>query len=138
MDKRLGLYAGFIGDPLPAQFGGNVAVNAADYMRVTAGYGTYNGLTNSLSCWALGTRAFVPDWDFSPTAGLGVGGVILNAAALPTGTAVVQGVNQSSTFVFLTLGLDWQTSFGLYLGAGVNVSMGQAGSLPFVDVGWFF
>lgn len=137
MKDRLGVYAGFLGDPLPAQIGINIGLNLADYMRITAGYGTYSGEISSLQGYALGSRAFVPDWDFSPTMGLGLGSVSFDGNANGS-TSTLQGVSKSGSFLFLTVGVDWQIDFGLYLAAGINISNGQPGASPFVDVGWFF
>lgn len=39
MAKRYGLYLGLIGDPFLTIFGLNLAAHAADFLRVTAGWG---------------------------------------------------------------------------------------------------
>jgi len=142
MQKRIGVHLGLLGDPFPTLLGFNANYNVMDWVRVTAGYGsitaTVTGGELSATTFGFGGRFFVPDWNFSPVAGISWATVSVTV----TGTSVlgdVGGFSGSGSHLYATFGFDWQTGMGFSLGAGYNLSLKSGvGGLPYVNLGWYF
>lgn len=142
MKNRLGFHLGLIGDPFPTLIGGNVNYNIMDFLRATAGYGSFSvagtGGDISASTFGAGVRAMLPDWNFSPVVGLSWATVSVTFS----GTGVlgdIGGFTGSASHMYATFGIDWQTGMGFNLGAGYNYSLKSGvGGLPYLNLGWYF
>ena len=141
MLRRAGVYLGLIGDPFPTIVGVNLAYNAFDFARFTAGIGKISasiGATEA-SATTLGatSKFFVPGWNLSPVAGLGFSYVSVSQTG---GSKItVSNFNDSAAHVYATIGVDWQAASGFNIGAGYNVSFKSGvGGLPYLNLGWYF
>lgn len=65
-------------------------------------------------------RLFVPDWNFSPFAGVNYSSWSVEGVVSILGTTFDTGGGMPGVF-YLTFGLDWQADFGLNVGAGGNL-----------------
>ncbi len=142
--NKLGAYVGILGDPHPTLLGFNVAYNALDYMRVSAGFGQVSvstlslsnaGLTTestSLTTLGLGTKFMMPGWNFTPTVGFGYSHISITSTA-------VMPIDYKANNYYTNFGFDWQASTGFNLGGGLNVSLNSgAPTAPYINVGYFF
>ncbi len=141
MQRRAGVYLGLIGDPFPTIVGVNLAYNAFDFARVTAGIGKISASIGSseASATTLGTTAkfFVPGWNLSPVAGVGFSYVSVSQAG--GAKITVSNFTESAAHVYGTVGVDWQAASGFNVGAGYNLSFKSGvGGLPYLNLGWYF
>ena len=83
---------------------------------------------------------FVPGWNFSPTVGVGYAAITVTiSGTTETLSQSVGGFAASDSHTYVIAGIDWVTSGGFNLGAGVNISMKEGvGQLSFLNIGWFF
>lgn len=137
--KKIGGYVGILGDPAPTLLGINAAYNLTDYLRLTAGFGqvkasvTLNGASSDQSMTTLGAGAklLYPGWSLSPVLSLGYSHVSIDAGGIVADVA--------ANNVFMGVGMDWQAESGFNFGLGLNVAVsGASGTLPYVNLGWFF
>ena len=131
--KRFGLSVAYGGSPAPSMIGYQLNYNVGSLVRLSAGYGTLTGgVTQS-----VGVKFFVPGWSFSPFVGANYAKFTLNGSLAASASS--QGVPTQRLYVFTQYGLDWQTRFGLNLGAGVSQIMVKGiQSIGFGYLGWFF
>lgn len=78
----------------------NLNYNAVDFLRVHGGYGQF--LSIPVNVIEVGAKAFVPDWDISPTVGL-------SYLSIKFGSITV-------TAPVANFGADYTTKFGLNIG----------------------
>jgi len=141
--QPFGAYLSILGDPHPTLAGANVAYNAFDFLRATAGLGRVSMSVSvpdasgdfieeevaSVTSLGVSTKFFVPGWNFSPTIGLGYTHVFFSN---------VDVASIGSDNLYTNVGVDWQTESGFYVGAGMNVSLtGSAPTAPYLNLGWF-
>lgn len=134
-------------------FGVAVRYNVTDFLQLHAGYGSLSATTVdpssggtvsvSSSAYGAGARLFMPGWSFSPFFGFNyskwsaTGNVTLNGQTIDAGSGL-------PAVLYLTFGLDWQTSGGFNLGFGGHYLLAPSqltASLQFVPqiyIGWFF
>jgi hypothetical protein len=141
---QFGLSVDVLGRPFPSAAGVNASYNFASFLQGTVGFGQVptlaysDGSTLGISSIGAGGRLFVPGWNFSPTLGLHWAQVMLNATGAGSSNNSY-GFRTSGSHLYASLGFDWQTSYGLNLGLGYNVSLMEGvGSLPYFSLGWFF
>ncbi len=141
MLRKAGVYLGLIGDPFPTLVGVNLAYNAFDFARFSAGLGRVSATlgTSEASATTVGAGAkfFVPGWSLSPVAGMSFAYVSVSQSG--AGTVSVKNFGSSAAHVYATLGLDWQAASGFNVGAGYNLSFASGvGGLPYLNLGWYF
>jgi len=142
MTHQIGVHLGLLGDPFPTLLGFNANYNITDWVRATAGYGSITASVTGgelkATTFGAGARFFVPDWSFSPVAGISWATVSVTVS----GTGVigdVGGFSGSGSHMYATFGFDWQTGMGFSLGAGYNLSLKSGvGGLPYINLGWYF
>jgi hypothetical protein len=139
---RFGLYAG-LGDPFPSLWGIHAGYNLADFLRVTAGYGSFTYFTVNVTSMNVGVKGFVPGWKVSPMVGVNYNLISSNATTITVNTltfANPAGTNLNA--LTLNLGVDWQTDGGFLLGGAYNLPVGNAlwsgGSTFGIYIGYFF
>ncbi len=147
-DDELGLYGDVVGDPFPGLWGVNLAYNITDFLRLNAGYGSFPSTsltvgtaTGTLSASSIGGGAkfFVPGWNLSPTVGINYTNLSVGMSGVSVSGLSVGGLSASGSVFYATFGLDWQTSYGLDIGAGYNFMFSPTtGGLPYLNLGWFF
>jgi hypothetical protein len=138
MDHRLGAYLG-VDDPSPGLLGVNLAFNALDWLRITAGYASLSTSIgddqSSATTFGGGVRALVPGWDLSPSVGLAWAHVGYSG----DGNLTVGGFDQSGSQVYGSVGLDYQAHSGFNGAIGLNQSFRSGiGTSGYVNLGWFF
>ena len=123
-----------LNDPVPAVAGISVGYNVLDFLRLTAGVGRfnsdyeYNGITLKTRSvtYGAGVRFLVPGWNLSPVVGVS------------WATIATEGFPNDDHHVYAVGGLEWQTDFGLNIGAGYERSFdAKIGGLPYLNVGWY-
>lgn len=131
--KKLGMYLG-IGDPCPTVLGINLAYNVTDFLKASVGYGSISVLGASAKTLGAGIRGLVPGWNVSPTVGLHWAHVSYDGP----GIIEVGGFKESSSHIYTTLGVDWQTGAGFNLNGGYHYSFksGIGGGI-YLGAGWF-
>ncbi len=141
MRRKAGVYLGVLGDPFPTLIGVNLAYNAFDFARFTAGLGQISASLGNASASATtlggGARFFVPGWSLSPVAGLSFAYVAVSQSG---GTAItVANFTTSQALIYGNIGVDWQAASGFNVGLGYNLSfMSGLGGLPYINLGWYF
>lgn len=131
MNDRLGGYVSLFGDPYPATFGANVAYNVYDFLRVNGGVGTDRTNNVSATSFGIGAKAMVPGWPLTPIAGINWANT-----SVPNNSNV-RGI-QSGNHFYANAGLDWQTTFGVNIGAGWNQPLvSNASGLVYLNAGFF-
>ncbi len=131
--QRAGVTLG-LNDPVPAVAGISVGYNVFDFMRLTAGVGRfnsdyqYNGYTLKTKSvtYGAGARFMMPGWNLTPVIGMS------------WATIATEGFPNDDHHVYGVVGVEWQSDFGLNVGAGYERSSdSKIGGLPYVNVGWF-
>lgn len=138
MEHRLGAYLG-VDDPSPGLLGINLAYNAFDWLRFTAGYASLSTSIgddeSSATTIGAGVRALVPGWSLSPSVGLAYAHIGYSG----DGGLTVGGFNESGSQVYGSVGLDYQAHSGFNGAIGLNQSFRSGiGTSAYVNLGWFF
>lgn len=162
--NRFGLFLGVL-EPLGTLVSANAAYNFTSYLRAQLGFGYLSALGASLTTVGASVKAFVPGWNFSPVAGLGVSYASFSASTTATGTGTTTtdttkagAFSASGLKAYGILGADWQARGGFNVGFGVEITTGPETStvtgtgttttttttsgglylIPYVGLGWFF
>src|SRR5262249_31321358 len=99
--------------------GGNLGLNATDWLRLDLGYATTVFGTKKFDPQLQAdAKFFIPQWDFSPFVGLGSG--------------------PASGTLALMIGLDYTSSTGWNLGAGYSQVTTNGASGTFIYLGYYF
>lgn len=142
-EKKVGLSVSYFGDPFPSKFGGNLAYNVTDFVRITGGYGQGMAATSGTSkleakTYGFVARFFLPNRSITPVVGLGWAHVNLTLTGMP-GKMKVAGLTATGNHLYVTFGLDWQAGNGLNLRLGYSYSLRTGvGKSPCINIGWFF
>lgn len=137
-----------IGNPYPSILGLTGSVQITEDLRARVGYGEVE-VTSSLSFTDQGLTSQTTkaqsysagaEYLFLDTKVRGVAGAHLayfNVSG--EGTFSLQGMSESTAFMYSNLGLDWVSRSGFNLGAGMNVAyLGASGTGFYINTGWFF
>lgn len=146
-EKKMGFYGSVLSDPYPNLWGINFGYNVTSFLRGVAGYGgfSYTEPVSNVSVTGtaigFGATAFVPGWNFSPYAGLHYSIFSAQGTFQFQGTSFSQ--SDSRSILYMNLGLEWQTGYGLLFGLGyaipLNTEFATAGvNVPCLRLGWFF
>jgi hypothetical protein len=141
MEKKLGVYLSFLGDPFPSFGGLNIAYNATNYLRLTGGMGYYASPCNTITSLGIGVKALLPHEDFSPVVGLTLSYSFWSWSSNSSCVSSFDYGNHTNTlaFVYTNVGFDYQSKGGFNIGVGVILPFVNAyGWLPGLNIGKFF
>ena len=161
MDKRFGIYAGLLSDPLLSYAGLNLAYNATDFLRLTGGAGFLAGTTTATSYYGsssgvalggsigLGAKLLVPHMEFSPTVGLNLSETFIGSGSGGESGFFSGSQNTLTDILFLypSVGFDYQAKDGFDIGLQGSVPVilstnaevtFQIGLIPGLNIGKFF
>ena len=140
--KKLGLYVGFLAEPIPSVVGFNIGYNLASFVRLSAGYGTISltgtGYEVKATTIAGEAKFMLPDWNFTPFATLGYSNVDMTVTGTGADTSSLGGLGASAGTLTYGFGIDWQTNFGFNLGFSYKMVSKTGDGLPGFYLGWYF
>ena len=141
--KRIGLTVGIGSDPAPNMVGFALRVNLTDFLQIHGGYGmlsftsidpsTGAPLTVSSTALGGGARLFIPGFSFSPFVGFNyshwsaTGSVDFGGQTINAGSGL-PGV------MYVTFGVDWQTSIGFNIGAGAHYLLSPTQLTQYINI----
>lgn len=137
-----------IGNPYPSILGLSGSVQITDDLRARVGYGEVE-VTSSISFSDEGVSSQSikaqsysagAEYFFLPTKVRGVVGAHLGYFNVSgEGSFSMQGMSETSAFMYSNLGFDWLSSSGFNVGAGFNLAyLGASGAGFYLNSGWFF
>jgi hypothetical protein len=134
--KKIGIGFGLVTEPFPSLIGFTGSFNLANFLRLTAGYGSVSddSLGLSVTTVAIDAKIFPVDWNFAPFFDIGFVNV---SGSVGSGSSSVKAAGSALDYGF---GVDWQTYLGFNLGIEYKM-MSQGGTsvgLPGFYLGWFF
>lgn len=135
MWNRLGISAGVLSEPFPSLWGVTVGYHWSDLIRASAGYGKAS--LKGFRSETLSAQATLlwPGLNLTPFLGFGVA-LSHFTTRLPSG--FIEQVDGSGSYVYSSLGLEWQSRNGFNVGLGYRFFLPWNGGLPGAQVGWYF
>lgn len=140
--KRWGFYLTQAGDPFPNLVGFNLSFNLRAWLQLHAGGGLVVTSSPTTYSAGAGARFLLPNLNCSPFIGFGYSQLFSTVdrdieVKTPLGTEFNTTSNKGQLYV--SGGLQWTTTGGFVLGAGVNYSLvSGSGWLPFGQLGYQF
>lgn len=136
MQKRFGVDTSLVGDPFPTLLGINANYNAWDFLRLKAGAGLTSNMDDVAgNTFAVGARFLVPSWDFTPFTGISLAFIQLDGHFREAAFGFPSG---DTLYLYVPVGLEWQTKFGLHVASSVSMALSPWVALPTLSLGWYF